>query len=728
MDDEIKKSLDNLIDKLGNYASNLNQFVQNQSQTSSSATNNLKDFSRTMSDEAEKSKQRSKQIENLWRQIKPSMDDYEVNLRGINKEKEKEIETLNSYLTTRDRTTKATQAYFKELGFVTDATKAWSAVLNADADGIGLASKIVGTGLSVVGKSATALGDVFGVLALAITTNPIARILMGAAALLSKFVGTSTDKLKDINDILAEQVKKTINSFRTISSAGVAFQNGMTGFRDMSFQAGLTMGEFSKVVKNNAETIAQSGLGINDGSKMLANSMEAMRNQFTTVNGITFSLREQMLNLGFGIEEQGELVTETMAQIRRAGGNPQDAIDVANRTAEYAKNLRIISQVTGEDAKKKMKEAQDVANDLAFNAKIREQARAKFGDDQAKINEYVSNMTQNMATLPKELQDAVKQQVLFGTAIGDTAVALAATPQDLQDSVRNFANGIINIEDDFKGLSTGVNDALVAFRNTPGEVARAISTATSAGFLSGPGGILQGIFGEAVKRQEDGINKAIELVEMATKPMDGMTTNLNQVSEDMRDLQMAVENLTTSALGKYSRVLNEATNATKDLLEWYKKNFNEDGSERKTTSNTSSNVAEQLASMKGTARGYANEGLGYVPYKKPGEKEIPSSGGYVPYKKPGEKEIPSSGAVANATQIEVGSHADGGEMKKDKPAIVGERGPELVVPAQNSMVIPNHFNLEPVVQSMHEQNRIGNEMLRYMKNMVDAQEKLVRAT
>lgn len=650
-------------------------------------------------------------------QNRTSIDPIETQTQQLKKENlsilEKIVPSEKEYQRHLDRKIKQTREYFGELKFVSDATSAWSSVLNSSADGIKLASGVINLALKGVSTASKEAGTGLMMLGM-VFKNPAVRAISIGLGLLAKAFGFGADRTQELNNLLAQETQKTIDNFRVISSSGVAFLDGMTGFRDTAFQAGLTMEEFSKVVKNNSELIAESGMGINEGSKFLANVMEQTRTRFTGVGNVTTSLREQMLNLGFGIEEQGEIVAQTMAQIRRAGGNPQDAIDVANRTAEYAKNLRIISQVTGEDAKKKMKEAQDIANDLAFNAKIREQARAKFGDDQAKINEFVSNMTQNMALLPKEVQDAVKQQVLFGTAIGDTAVALASTPQQLQDSIRNFSNGILSTEDDFKGLSSGVNDALVAFRNTPGEVARAVSTATSAGFLSGPGGILQSIFGESVKRQEDGINKATEIVNMAANTIDSMTRNLNQVSEDMRDLRMAIEGLTTDALGYYSSVLKDASSATIKLY-----NILSELTKPSTATTGAPNeqnlpdVTQQNTNASITAR---NNSVGFMSLIRVLTDLFKS-------------ENPTSEVQNRENPLpQIPGRATGGPMDRGQPTIVGEKGPELVVPAQNSMVVPNHFNLEPVIQTMKEQNRIGNEMVRYMKNMVDAQEKLVRAS
>ena len=125
-------------------------------------------------------------------------------------------------------------------------------------------------------------------------------------------------------------------------------------------RAGLTLGQLDAVVKANKDTLAQSGLGIAGATDLLTKSLQQGGD----------NLRKRLLNLGYTVEEQAGLMSEVMAQMHRSGKDiakgPEGQQLIAQETAKYAENLRILSSITGEDARAKRKQLEQQNQDLAF--------------------------------------------------------------------------------------------------------------------------------------------------------------------------------------------------------------------------------------------------------------------------------------------------------------------------------------------------------------------------
>ena len=83
---------------------------------------------------------------------------------------------------------------------------------------------------------------------------------------------------------------------------------------------------------------------------------------------------DELLKFGFSLEEQGGLIAQTVAKMRAGGGGAVDQQKVAEATAKYAKDLRTLADLTGEDVKTKEKEVQAAANNLAFQQELAQMA------------------------------------------------------------------------------------------------------------------------------------------------------------------------------------------------------------------------------------------------------------------------------------------------------------------------------------------------------------------
>ena len=233
------------------------------------------------------------------------------------------------------------------------ATQLTNTVLNAGID-------VAAAGLNAAGGAATGLGG-----AMMNAKNPIVAGLgvfvsgLGIAGKASAEFGGALAKFA--LEILSKEVEKTIKAFGSISAAGALFADGMTGVRLAARDARLPLEAFAAVISRQSATLAAAGLSVPMAVKKLGGALAAGGD----------GMRLKFQNLGFRIEEHGDLVAETMALMSQSGGPLRASnAEVAAETEKYAENLRIISAITGEDGKKKMAAVQEQANQLAFQQKL----------------------------------------------------------------------------------------------------------------------------------------------------------------------------------------------------------------------------------------------------------------------------------------------------------------------------------------------------------------------
>jgi hypothetical protein len=160
------------------------------------------------------------------------------------------------------------------------------------------------------------------------------------------------------------QTKQLIAGFQALSSVGAVYNGGMMAMVNTSLRAGMTMEQFSKSVSANSDNLARTGLGVAEASKRMASAMDG-----TSKAGI--AARKGMFALGMGMEEQVDAFANTMARMAGPLGQLRASDkEVAAATQEYAKNLKMVSAITGEDAKAKQEKIRQEQDNLWMDGQL----------------------------------------------------------------------------------------------------------------------------------------------------------------------------------------------------------------------------------------------------------------------------------------------------------------------------------------------------------------------
>jgi hypothetical protein len=428
--------------------------------------------------------------------------------------------------------------------------------LQAGSSGTELSAGLMNTAIDVASAGAGALAKGITGAGAAIAAIPtpwtaaIGTLVSGVGAVANAAQEAAAKLAKFGVEVAAKEVEKTVKAFNSMSASGAMFADGMTGMRASAHAAGLTVEQFSQVVKGSSAQLASSGMSVAEAAQYTGKVLAAGGGK----------MQQSLLKLGYGFEEQGALVAEVMQAMRGSAAGPLKATEaqVAEQTQKYAENLRVIAAITGEDAKKRQDEARQASANIAFQAEL-----AKMGPEQrAGIQSAMENMTDQQR---KNFVD----MMVFGTIINKTGAIMAAQMPSVaefaQDQVRDARAGVLD------GRRTLENQKKHAEQNQR-ELLALGATIGKAG-LAGVGGAA-GELSEAMGRElpqigkftAEGITAAEDAAAKQKETTDGLTNSVMTAEKAAQDLKVALEITLTPAIENFAAISVKMLQGVQDMM------------------------------------------------------------------------------------------------------------------------------------------------------------------
>ena len=246
----------------------------------------------------------------------------------------------------------------------------------------------------------------------------VAGVALQAFGLIAGAVSKGIQVAKFAVEFLGKEYEKVSKSFMEMSRSGALFADGMEGMVHAAGNSGLTLEQFNNVIKNSSESLAATGLGVTNAAKRVGEVGSIL--QRTGIN-------RELLKLGYSFEEQAELTAEVMANMTRLGSSASNQ-EVATATKDYAQNLKLISAITGEDARKKAQAAREASQQLAFQQKVAGMSK----DQQATIYAAMEQMTEAE-------QKNFRERIAFGTVINKEGALFEATVPGMREKAEKSA-------------------------------------------------------------------------------------------------------------------------------------------------------------------------------------------------------------------------------------------------------------------------------------------------
>jgi hypothetical protein len=343
------------------------------------------------------------------------------------------------------------------------------------------------------------------------------------------------------------QFEQTVASMKQMTAQGASFAGGMTEMRQVANASGVGLTAFTNIVVKSRENLQTLGISATETTHLLSKGMDGLGRSIKGANGQMTTTRDQLLALGYSYEEQGEVMSLYMQQQAIAGKNLKNLApeELAAGTKEYAKNLKLISDITGQDAKKLVAKAQAETMRAALMNKLDPKQKEAFvqawsgaavlGEEAAtkqrlammqKLSGGASNVAEVVGDQnANKFNDEMVAQVRAGTA----------TAESIKNSVVTTAKAID--ANSSKAVATG-QATLYGVQGAN----QAMSSHTDA-FL-------------AVKNADITDNKKI--VEAQTVTQDAATVAYSQATNSVTQFQVAMQELASVHMADYAKIMVSA--------------------------------------------------------------------------------------------------------------------------------------------------------------------------
>ena len=266
----------------------------------------------------------------------------------------------------------------------------------------------------------------------------LGKFILGAAEIGANF-GKTSSSIKSFTDAvdagfdkipylgaalkkLAPEIDDNVQLFRGLAQSGASFGSSITSLRMAASEAGMPLLQFQELIQNNTSTLARLFGSVQQGIPQFVGLGRSLRN-FT---------EQELAQFGLTMDNTNEFLT-TFAELERARGRAGQLsqAQLLEGTKEYAKNLVLLSKLTGESVSELDQRNRQLAADGVFQAKM-----ANMDAEQAE------RVRQALQLLPASAQQAAKEIIGLGVPISDAGKGLQVLSQGrFGDTLRALMDG-----------------------------------------------------------------------------------------------------------------------------------------------------------------------------------------------------------------------------------------------------------------------------------------------
>lgn len=179
---------------------------------------------------------------------------------------------------------------------------------------------------------------------------------MNSATAVLRSIPVVGDALSAGLGAIAGAVESTQKAFIDAASVGANFGGSMESMIDHATNAGLTIDQFSQIIRNNGENLAFLASSTSEGAKRLSLLSSTMRKS---------GVQDQLAYLGFSLEEINTGMASFSGMLAKGGINIRGMANerLVELTSNYMTNLDAVSKLTGQSRQELEKQRQERQRD-----------------------------------------------------------------------------------------------------------------------------------------------------------------------------------------------------------------------------------------------------------------------------------------------------------------------------------------------------------------------------
>ena len=553
------------------------------------------------------------------------------------------------------------------------------------------AIKLTGDTIRKTGQIAGGVVDAFGDLLSGIPAigGVVGGVVSGLGKIGAALAEAAGEIINTVGPMLTEELERASKAFRTAGQVGALGAEGLTGLANQAIDAGLSFSTFAGVINKTAPDLVFALGNSADAASALASTRKQME-----------PFRRGLLNLGISVEQQTELTAGFITLQQRLGRNQaRDSRALAQGSANYIKNLTELSKLTGKSVSEQQKELDDQMRNVRAAAALR-QVQAQLGPAGAEAVENIQGVT---AVLKERAPNIAAG---FADALGGNLGTEAA---------RNFqqATGAAGLEI-IQQLKTGQinrDEALMRLQEAGAQRYQSMGGDKFAMAVGGMGTALEPVildlqqltfgakFGEQIGKVDKQVNATLNTQDKTTKSMTAANEALIRSAQALDKLALqttlplaatGIETFTTGLVKATTELTKYVGKTQEEIAAMLKRSagLSEDTVETgDVVATTGMGVAGGAAT--GAAIGLLGGPLGAAIGAGIGGL-LGGIGGFFT----GKEGIGQSlfdfdddsflGSLFNKREF-------GGPVNPDEMYLVGEKGPELMIPDTAGTIMPNNM-------------------------------------
>lgn len=222
---------------------------------------------------------------------------------------------------------------------------------------------------------------------------------------------------------VASAANKTYDAFTQMAAVGANFGGSIQEMQRSVAETGLTMDQYTNIVKNNAQSMALLGGTTSEGAKRFARLSKDIR---------TSGIGDELLRMGLTTEEINSGLASFTGTLAKTGAlRGMSDTQIAAATGTYLKNLDAVSKLTGQSREELQKQRDERMRD----AQMRIMMSKMDAESQANLHAL-------MDSIPKEHQAGLKEIMATGTATSEEGVKALAFLKGMGVDAQGFGQQI----------------------------------------------------------------------------------------------------------------------------------------------------------------------------------------------------------------------------------------------------------------------------------------------
>ena len=449
------------------------------------------------------------------------------------------LESLGDTITDRFGTdaVKTQMAMIQLQGAITKTSASLKEMVGSLASGMGSFVLDLGDGAKSFTQFNGLIDSVTGAL------GEMAKAIPIAGELISGALKAAAESAKFVLD----QLQKTADSFNELGSVGALTAGGLTELKNAQLETGVTLELYTKAIKENSGTLAAFAGTVGSGTQKFTTILKPL-----TLQGS--KTREELSRLGFSLEDITESTGGYLALQTRLGRAQKMRDDqLTQGAAEYAKELDVLSKLTGAQRKDLQAQQEAALSEGRFRA----------------VTDEMSQMGPAGAKAAKTLIDF---QTIVKEKMGDTmAQAVRDSSTELTNSaaaIKGFNSTSGELGPIIAQLKSGAIDQDEAYRRLQAALGSNIETQREYAKAMGDEGDVFIPLNEALNGlRGTTINTAKALADQAaqTKPgNDALVDSTVTAQQEMEKAALKVQDFAfnampaaTRAVGAFTKTLNK---------------------------------------------------------------------------------------------------------------------------------------------------------------------------